>query len=175
MTFAPANSISSFLPIEFQVEGDEQFFRQLISERERLTASIVNVKENSNYEMTELLSGQQWFTSNIGGQLNPNFGFRLSFDLVALNGGSIPNGTTVIALPTSTATGVPIVISYANGLIPLHGFGAATIGTTYYFINDPQIFVRYTNTSTTVQSVTVINSTGSSITQMYWVFEYLKT
>jgi hypothetical protein len=176
MTFAPINTISSFLPTEFQIEGDEKFVRQLIAERERLTASIINVKENSNYEKSELLSGQQWFTSNIGGQLNPEFGYRLSFDLVALNGGNIPNGTTTINLPTTaTATNIPIVITYVNSLIPTHGFGAATIGTTLYFINDPQIYVRFTNTNPTTQSVVVTNTTGLAITQFYWVFEYLKT
>jgi hypothetical protein len=176
-TYAPINAVSSYLPEEFQfpVDATPEKMRELISKQNRMISSIVNVKENANYEQRELLSAQQWFSSINNGAIVTSYGFRLAFDLVALNGGSIPNGTTTISLPTNPANGTPITISYADGLIPLHGFGAATIGTTYYFVNDPDIYVRFTNTSTTVQSVTVVNSTGSAITQFYWVFEYLKT
>ena len=99
----------------------------------------------------------------------------LTFDLVSLNGAPIPNGvTTTILLPTNPSVNVPICIIYANGLIPVHGFGAGTNGNNYYFVNDPLLYVTFTNTSQTVQSVNVTNNTGGNITQLYWTFEYIK-
>lgn len=181
MTLAPSNTQSSYLPPEFDVPGDEAGIRDFVNKRERLTASIINVKENAQYEKRELITGQQYFNPNVSqasstaGTRQPQYTFRVTFDLVNLNGGNIPNGvTTSIPLPTNPATNTPIVINYVNGLIPVHGFGAGTVGTTYYFVNDPLLFVRFVNTSTTVQSVDVTNNTGGAVTQLYWVFEYIK-
>lgn len=173
--FSPINSIANYLPTEFDLPKDNDQFYDFISKRERLTANIVNVKESSQYERRELLTAQQWLSSVNNGAIKTNYGYRLTFDLVSLNGGNIPNGVTTLNLPTNPAVNTPVVITYTNSIIPLHGFGAATIGTTLYFVNDPQIYVRFTNTSPTVQSVVITNTTGLAITQFYWVMEYLKT
>ncbi len=162
------------MPPEQDFPEDPKLFKEILSSRERMTASILNIKENAQYEKRELITGQQWFSASTGGAIKTNYSFRDTYDLVSLNGGPIPPGVTTINIPTDPAVNTPIVISYNTSLTPVHGFGGATIGTTYYFINDPQIFVRYINTSTTVQQIQVNNTTGSNITQMYWVFEYLK-
>lgn len=176
MTLGPANTQSSYLPPEQEFPENDGLFREILTQRERLTATILNVKENANYEKREIISAQQWFSTLAGGAIKTSYGYRLTFDLVALNGGNIANGaTTTISVPTDPTVGTPTTIQYANSLIPLHGFGAGTNGTTYYFVNDPLLYVRYTNTSTTVQSVAVTNNTGGAVTQLYWVFEYLKT
>lgn len=173
MTIAPSNTQSSYLPAEFQVEGDEQFFRQLIAERERITSSIVNIKENAQYEKRELLSAQQWFSSNNNGAIKTNYAYRTSFDLVALNGGNIGAGVTSLTL---TATTQPPLISFVNLLIPLHGFGAATTtGTIFVFVNDPNLYVQFDNSVPAAQKVVITNNLGVNLTQLYWVFEYLKT
>lgn len=177
MTFfvgqGPFYSDAPYLPPEVEYTTGDKFQESQIK-RERLTASILNIKENAQYEKRELLTGQQWFSFTRDMSIVTNYTFRLTFDLVALNGGVITTGATTINLPTDPTVGMPVTIKYANGLIPVHGFGAATIGTTYYFINDPSIYVQFTNTSDTVQSITVTNSNLGSITQMYWCFEYIK-
>jgi hypothetical protein len=170
----PINTQSSFLPPELDFPENNEEFREVLSNRQRLLASIVNVKENANYERRELITAQQWFSQVSQGYIKTQYGFRLTFDLISLFGGAIPIGTTSIPLPTNPAVNTPTVITYTSAIQPTHGFGGATIGTTFYFVNDPEIFVRFINTSTTVQSVEVHNLTASSITQFYWVFEYLK-
>lgn len=171
----PVNAQSAFLPPEQDYPDDNKLLREILTNRGRLVSNIINVKETAQYEEREIITGQQWFSSIVSGAIKTNYGYRLTFDLVALNGSSIANGgTTTIALPTDPTIGTPTAIAYANGLIPLDGYGAATNGTTYYFINDPLVYVRFTNTSTTVQSVNITNNSGGVLTQCYWVFEYLK-
>jgi hypothetical protein len=172
--FGPFFTDSPYLPPEPDYNSTPEKFQELQILRERLTASILNIKENAQYEKRELLTGQQWFSFLQGGVIITNYTFRLTFDLVSLNGGAITPGTTTITLPTDPTVNNPVTIKYANGLTPVHGFGAATAGTTYYFINDPEVYVRFTNTSDTVQTITIVNSTGSNLTQCFWVMEYIK-
>ena len=167
MTIGPANAQTAFLPIEFQIEGEESFFRTLISERERLTASIVNVKEIAQYEKRELLSGQQWFTSNVGGALVAKYGYRTTCDLVALNGGNIGAGVTVLTLTSST---VPPAISNYVSPLPSGGAAIATDGVSL-FLNDPDVYVRFTASSNTIS---ITNNYGADLTYCVFEIEYLK-
>ena len=178
-TFGPANSLTAFLNPEFQVEGDEEYIRQIIAERERLTATILNVKEIAQYELRELMDGQQWFnpgtsqSSSTTSTRQPRYGFRTTFDLVAFNGGvAIPVGATTFTL---TATTIPPLIPFANSLIPTDGYGAATNANGFFFINDPLLFVRTNVMTPLLQQVTITNNTGADLTQCYWVYEYLKS
>lgn len=178
-TFGPANTLTAFLNPEFQVEGDEEYLRQIIAQRERLTATILNVKEIAQYELRELLDGQQWFNpgtsqdSSNSSTRQPRYNFRTTFDLVALNGGvAIPAGLTTLTL---TATTIPTLIPFANSLIPTDAYGAATIATNFIFINDPNLFIRTNNMTPALQQIIINNNTGAALTQCYWVFEYLKT
>lgn len=172
MSFSPASSQSSFLPVEFDISSNEELFRELIAKRERLTASIVNIKENAQYEKRELLTAQQWFSSYASGALKTNYSYRLSMDLVELNGGNIPNGvTTTLALSSSTQ---PPLISVPNSIQPLHGFGAANNATNFFFLNDPLVYVRTNVWTGALQQISITNNTGAALTQAIWVFEYLK-
>lgn len=172
MTFSPGNSQSSFLPIEFDITSNEEIFRELIAKRERLTASILNIKENAQYEKRELLTAQQWFSSYSSGAIKTNYSYRLTFDLVALNGGNIPNAaTTTLAL---SATTQPALISVPNSIQPLHGFGAVNNGANFFFLNDPLVYVRTNVWTAAVQQISITNNTGAALTQAVWVLEYLK-
>lgn len=173
MTFGPINSQTSYLPPEFDIPKDKELFQEFIAQRERLTSSIVNIKENAQYEKTELLTGQQYFSTQIGGVLKTSYTYRTAFDLVALNGGNIPNGTTTLTLTTTT---VPPLIKFATSLIPVHGFGAATTtATIFVFANDPNLSVQFNNSNPAAQTIVIVNNLGVSFTQFYWVMEYIKT
>jgi hypothetical protein len=167
-SFGPANSISSYLPIEFDISDDFKKLQEDIAERERLTASIVNIKENANYERVELLSGQQWYSTQSVSVINiPRYGYRVVADLVALNGGNIGAGTTNLVLTTTTT---PVLISGSTIPLPSHG-SATSVSGVYLFLNDPQVFVRFTPAT---QTISITNNFGSDLTQCYWVMEYLK-
>ena len=65
--------------------------------------------------------------------------YRITADLVILNGGNIPTGSTSLVLVLFNAT------QNINGyLYPVQGFGGAVdTGGLSYFLNDPDIYVRY--------------------------------
>jgi len=170
MTFyaGPTNSQSSYLPVEFDLSEDEKLNKELIEKRQRLLATIVNVKEDANYQQSEILSAQQWFSSAASGVIKTKYGYRFSFDLVALNGGPIGASAQIKLWLASP----PIIIS--NIVAPTHGFGAATAGSTYYFIPSVDIDIDFDNSNPSQQIINVTNSLGSNLTQCYFVFEYLK-
>ncbi len=169
MTFGPVNSYSSYLPIEFDLPKEPEAQRQFINKRERLTASILNVKENGNYEQHELLSAEQWFTSIINGVSVGKFGFRFTFDLVKLNGGPIPPGLTVINLALVTPPISIIGITY-----PLPSYGSGTIAGPIYVFTGTDFNVTFDNTVPAAQLINITNNTGANLTQCFWVFQYLK-
>ncbi len=169
MTFGPVNSYSSYLPVEFDLPKEAEAQRQFMNKRERLTASILNVKENGNYEQHELLSAEQWFTSIINGVSVGKFGFRFTFDLVQLNGGPIPPGVTVINLALVTPP-----ISITGITYPLPSYGSGTIAGPIYVFTGTDFNVTFDNTNPAAQLITITNNTGLNLTQCFWVFQYLK-
>jgi hypothetical protein len=174
-SFGPFSTQPGFLSPNQQFPEDPKLFREILINREKITAYILNGKENAKYERVELVTGQEWFTTVQDGIRKSNSVLRLTFDLIAFNGGiPIPNGVTTLPLQADPSVMTPVLIKYFTSINPVHGFGAAVIGTTFYFLNDPQIYVRFIDISTTNQSVQITNTTGSPITQMVWVFEYWK-
>lgn len=162
----PANSAGAFVTSyrNYELEGVD-----LIQQHKQAYQDLsngVNQREIALYDLTELVTGQQWFT--LGDPQTKRYAYRTTFDLVDLNGGNIPDAmTTSITLTTST---IPPFIN--NALDPIHGFGGATgIDGIFYFVNDPELYVRFDNTTNTV---IIVNNTGVDMTQMYWVMEYLK-
>ena len=148
---------------------------ELLAKRERLTELHgSNIREIAQYQTVELRTGQGWFgTSPVNQTSQPRQGFRLTFDLVALNGGvAIPAGPTTFTLTAST---VPAKIQIPTALIPTDGYGACTNATNFYFINDPLVFVRTNIWTNASQTITITNNTGSDLVQCYWVMEYIKT
>lgn len=169
MTFGPPNTQSSYLTVDFELTNNKELLNELISKRERQTASILNIKENGQYELVELLSAQQWFSTNAAGQPNkPRYGFRTTVDLVALNGGNIGAGTTNLTL---TATTIPPAINGWVNTLP-GGGGATATDNQRFFLNHPQVYVSF---NTTTQIISITNNYGANLTQCYVDFEYLKS
>lgn len=174
MTLGPANTQSSYLPPEQDFPEDNKLFREILSNRERLTATILNVKENAQYEKVELITGQQWFSQIVSGAKTTSYVYRLTFDLVALNGGvAIANGgATTLALSAVTQ---PPLITVPNAIQFVHGFGAANNGTNFFFINDPLVFVRTNVWTSVTQQIIITNNSGATLTQCVFVAEYIKS
>jgi hypothetical protein len=162
MSYAPINSQSSFLPVEFALPKDESSFIDFICKRERLTADIVNIKENGNYENNEILSGQQYFAINFSPKKN-----RYTYRTV-VNFGALPN-----AMNKAVAHGINIT----NGTIFTRIYATATQpGTSFIPIpyasnnaNDNiELFVDTTNVNITTAS------DWTAYVTCYVVLEYIK-
>lgn len=165
MTYGPLNAQSSYLPTEFDLSGEEQEILYLIAERERMTASIVNLKESGQYENLELLSGQQFFSTSTG--INkPRYTFRK-----VINFGTLPNAAT-----KSVAHG----ISVNNNFIFTRIYGIATDQAAPFFIPLPYINTGAPGDSVELwadaTNVNIKTTTANYIayTITYVVLEYIK-
>lgn len=167
--FGPANSRSSFLPSEFEMPEDNTAMRDAIGERENLTSNLLNIREIGQYEQVELLNAQTWFSTpvqkNSGESQKNRYGFRRTFDLVQLNNGSIPIGSTTLSVsPAITAI-----------TTPTKAFGSATIaGPKYVFFPNADINVVFDNSNASKQTLTITNGSTDVLTQCYVTIEYLK-
>jgi hypothetical protein len=161
----PLNSQSSYLPEQFELPEDSKLFQDFIAKRERLTSSILNIREIGTYEKGELLTAQQWFSLS-NNPRKARYSVRKVFDLVDMNGGpipagpsSFPHGITGISVPTrifgtATSTATP-------NYLPLPYVNVTTPG------NDIEIYFDPTN-------VYINNAYGSNLDQCYVTFEYIK-
>jgi hypothetical protein len=166
MTFSSDNPLNTNqLPISLDVNPEDKDFQSILLLYLRRVANAVNTKESGLFLLQENANFEQWYqTANP--QQNRN-AYRITADLVLLNGGNIPTGSTSLVLSTSTQ---PMKI---NGyLYPVQGFGGAvdTTGLSY-FLNDPSIYVRYNNSTNTI---IIQNNSGNALTWCVFVFEYLK-
>ena len=153
------------LPVSLDVNPEDKEFGNILLLYLRRVANAVNTKESGLFLLQETGSFEQWY-QNGNPQQNRN-GYRTTIDLVALNGTSIPIGTTSLVLSSSTQ---PTSI---NGyLYPTNGFGGAvdTPGISY-FLNDPLIYVRYNSSTNTL---IIQNNSGSALAWCVWVLCYLK-
>lgn len=165
MTFSsdiPLNT--NQLPISLDVNpGEENFYPILLLYLRRI-ANAVNTKESGLFLLQENANFEQWFGQTP--QQNRS-AYRTTFDLVDLNGGVIPNGTTSLVLTSTTQP--PLINGY---LYPIQGFGGAVDSTGLsYFINDPDLYIRYNDSTNTI---VIQNNTGNDLDQCYWCMEYLK-
>jgi len=166
MTFSSDPSLNTNqLPISLDVNPEDEEFQNILLLYLRRVANAVNTKESGLFLLQENANFEQWY-QNGNPQQNRN-AYRTTADLVSLNGGNIPTGSTSLVLSTSTQ---PMKI---NGyLYPVQGFGGAidTAGVSY-FLNDPSIYVRYNNSTNTI---IIQNNSGNALTWCVWVMEYLK-
>lgn len=175
MSFSSDNPIlSNQVPISLDINPDEPEFNSILLLYLRRVANSVNTKEQAFYFLQETGDFQQWFTylpapaapftANPGETRN---NYRTTADLVALNGGNIPPGTTTLTLTTATQ---PVAI---NGyLVPTDGYGGAldTTGISY-FPSDPNVTITFNGSTNTF---VITNNTGNALTWLVFVLEYLK-
>jgi len=166
MTFSSNNPLNTNqLPVSLDVNPEEKDFQNILLLYLRRVANAVNTKQSGLFLLQENANFEQWFQTG-NPQQNRN-AYRVTADLVALNGGNIPIGSTSLVLTSSTQP--TNIMGY---LYPVQGFGGAVdTGGTSYFLNDPQIYVRYINSTNTI---TIQNNSGNALTWCVWVMEYLK-
>lgn len=166
--FGPANAQMAFLQQEFFLPDSFEESKDIISNRENRTASALNIREIGQYETVELLNAQTWFSTNrqnIGQSQQTRYGFRRTFDLVAINGGPIPLGTTNFIVS-------PPIVGIS---IPTKAFGSATIaGPNYIFFPSTFIDITFNNVDPNRQIIVFSNLSLSVLTQCYLTIEYLK-
>lgn len=172
MTFSPQNSLSPFLSEELTYPDDDRTFREILSKRQRSIANIVNIKENAQYEKVELLTAQRWFTQYFEGAILSSYTFRITCDLVQMNGAPIPTGVTTITLSTTT---IPAAINIPTAIQPTDAFGASNNATNFFFLNDPSVYVNTNVWTNASQQIIITNNSGSTLTQCVWGFNYIKT
>lgn len=153
------------LPVSLDVDPNDKDFENILLLYLRRVANAVNTKQSGLFLLQETASFEQYY--QIGNPQQTRNGYRITVDLVFLNGGNIPVGSTGIVLSSSTQP------QNINGfLYPVHGFGGAidTAGISY-FPNDAAIYVRYQNSTNTIF---IQNNSGNALTWCVWVMEYLK-
>jgi hypothetical protein len=167
MTFSSDLSLNTNqLPVSLDVNPQDRDFENILLLYLRRVANAVNTKESGLFLLQENANFEQWY--QIGNPQQNRNAYRITADLVMLNGGNIPAGTTNIVLSSSTQP------KNINGyLYPVQGFGGAndTTGLSY-FLNDPDIYVRYNNSTNTI---IIQNNSGNDLTWCVWVMEYLKS
>ncbi len=165
MTYGPSNARSSYLPVEFDIPSDDRI-REFISKRERLTADILNIKENANYELNELITAQEWFSTQAS--TNPRKQ-RYSFRKV-ISFGTLPSTTK-----KSVAHGISITQStiftriFATATSP----GAAFIPIPFINTTTPGDSVQL-DVDTTNVNITTTTANYVAYTTCYVVLEYIK-
>ncbi len=166
MTFSSDPALNTNqLPVSLDVNPDDKEFGNILLLYLRRIASAVNTKESGLFLLQENANFEQWFQT--GNPQQNRSSYRITTDLVALNSGNIPVGSTSLVLSATTQP------KNINGyLYPVQGFGGAkdTTGLSY-FLNDPDIYVRYNSSTNTI---IIQNNSGNALTWCVWVMEYLK-
>jgi hypothetical protein len=176
-TFGPANSVVNFLAEEFQLPEEGEDFEEFYTQRERDTASAINVREIGRYSLQEIVTGQTWFGSNSATQSNlPRFVFRKVLkwvDATNANSTNLPNNTTGSMAHgiTLTSTGFFTNI-YAESKNPsatsgqqkyiIIGFASPTAGESIaIWCDDTKVYIKTGNNR-------------SAWTQTNIILEYIK-
>lgn len=166
MTFSSDNPLNTNqLPISIDVNPSEKDFHSTLLLYIRRIANAVNTKESGLFLLQENAPFEQWYT--VGNPQQNRNAYRITADLVLLNGGNIPAGSTSLVLSSSTQPQ-----NIKGYLYPVQGFGGAVdTGGLSYFLNDPDIYVRYQASTNTI---IIQNNSGNALTWCVWVMEYLK-
>lgn len=177
MTFSSDPSLNTNqLPVSLDVNPNDKGFDDILMLYLRRVANAVNTKESGLFLLQENAPFEQWY--QIGNPQQNRNAYRLTIDLVYLNNQinsvtTIPTGSTSLTLnsdPSMPPVTQPLPI---NGyLYPVQGFGGAVdTGGLSYFLNDPDIYVRYQASTNTI---IIQNNTGNALTWCVFVMEYLK-
>ena len=160
------------LPLSIDFPEDNNELITTLSSSYKQTVDAMNTKEGSLYLLEELASYNQYFptsvSSNSSSSLILRQGYRMTYDLVDLNGGPIPVGTTTINIPAN---------QIINGILnPTRLRGAATItGPQYVSLHSSRSDAVFNNTVPAAQTIVVTNNYPTAMSQAYLIVEYLKT
>jgi hypothetical protein len=161
-TYSPVNALTNYLPLEFAVPDDPKRMREFIQQRESTTATVMNLKENGQYDTSEKLTGQQWF-STASGINKPRYSFRK-----VINFGALPNNATKTSAHGLTIDANTILTRlYGSSTNPSTKFIPIPYASTTA-ANSVEIFMDSTNISVT----TGIDYTAFTVT--YIVVEIIK-
>lgn len=175
MSFAPINTQTAYLPGDFDLPSNVEGIRDFVLKRERLTSSILNVKEIGQYETIELLNAQQWFSTEVPtAPRKTRYAFRKVIDF-----GTLPNTSTKsVAHGLTLDDGVnPSTWFFtritATAYDPTRG-AEKIISIPYYDIAGAGVSnpINLNGDQTNVNITTTSNRTN--FTRCYVVLEYLK-
>jgi hypothetical protein len=163
MTFNPVNAKNAFLQTtENFPEDNSQFLVKLNSSYSDI-AQAVNIREIAQYDLQEIITGQQF--STVGNPQKKRYSFRKIFYFGAIVAGAtllIPHGLTLADITLFTHIGGGLVITPGVDYRPLPY--VSTIG-----VNDQVlVFVRNANIEVTLGAI------HPNVTSGLVVLEYLK-
>lgn len=164
--------LSNQLPLSIDFPKDQEQFLETLSLAYKRIVDSMNSKEGSLYLLEEIASYNQYFPTSVSSSSSSSLimrqGYRMTYDLVDLNGGPIPVGTTTINIPAN---------QLINGILdPTSLRGAATIsGPMYVSLHSANADAIFDNTVPAAQTIIVTNNYPTPMTQAYLTFEYLKT
>lgn len=161
----PLSSNQLPISLEFPSLKNESSFIQALTNTLQQISDTVNTKEGALYLLQELATFQLYYITSNPQATRPTY--RRTYDLVSLNGGSIPTGTTNIAL-----TGSNLI----NGINTptLLNTTATGAGPKYYGTSSYDVYCSFNNTNPLAQLISVTNNTPGVLTQATLVFEYTK-
>lgn len=160
MTFGPVNSLSSYLPVEFEIPDDPTKLQEFLMLRELLTADVINSKESGNYDLIQQMNGQVWFV--VGDNQTKRYAYRSVFNRGTLAAGGIDT----------------FVHDIGSIVTPLKLYGFAITGAVD-FRPIPYMSVTAVNQGIEIRAdaTNIIVSNGAAataITSYIVVFEYLQ-
>lgn len=173
MSFSSDNpQLINQLPLSIDFPKDPEQLQMIQSTAYKKTVDAMNSKEGGLYLLQEIGSYIQYFPTSVDSNSSQSLilrpGYRRTYDIVALNGGSISSGSTV-SVPHN------LDMSTVTAITRMYG-GAITNGP--FFIPIPyasptpanciELFADSTN-------ITIVVGSGQNkITQLYVVLEYLR-
>ena len=171
-SYQPGGTLSAFLApnLDMPHPGDTpELFYEIMNERERDTASVVNVKETGIYELEQQLTSQTWFAPAGERATQTRDTFRM-----VVNFGALPN---------NTSKSVPHTINVTSSTSFTKMYAVATnpsaTGTTPFAFpipgTDPTDLTKPVMVWVTTSNVVIKSSSNlSAYTTCYVVLEYLQ-
>ncbi len=160
MTFAPQSSLTPFIPIfqEFPVQNVEEM-KRVLTKMYTDVSQGVNLRESGAYELTELMTGQRFFTSN--NNQTKRFVYRKVIDTGAIAAGVTANIAHGIAPLAYCVNIYGVVQTVTPDWRPVPYIGVAA--------ND------YISVRVTAANVVIANGAGApNIVNGAIILEYLK-
>lgn len=170
--YAPGNTLTGYLAPNLDLPNPKEepdLFYEVMNERERNTASVINIKENGIYQTIEQLTSQTWFAA----AADPLTKTRDTFRKV-INFGALPNaGTKSVAHGISVTARTSFTKIYAVATNP-----NATGATPFAFpISgfDPSDITKPVMVWVDVTNVNIESTSDlTAYTTCYVVLEYLQ-